>query len=127
LTPAEFALEALRILEGKRLGGLVHEEVEGIDHRHVGHQVDRDRKRFRLFGEHQACHPVAERILLPVEEVAGRFDLQRIAEDGGAGVGGGAQAHLMRPELDRAVEAVAGLVVKRDADGHRVPIISGKR
>jgi hypothetical protein len=118
---AEFVLELFRVLEGKVLGELVHEEVEGVDHRHVGDQVDRDRKRLGLFREDQSCHPVAEGVLLPVEEVAGRLDLERIAEDGRAAVGRRAQAHLVRPQADRAVEAVAGLVVERDADGHREP------
>jgi hypothetical protein len=84
-------LELLRVFEGKVLGELVHEEVEGVDHRHVGDQIDRDRKRFGFLREDEACHPVAEGVLLPVEEVAGRLDLERITEDGRAAVGRRAQ------------------------------------
>ena len=44
---------------------------------------------------------VAVRILLPVEKVLRRLDLERVAEHRRAAVGGGPQADDLRAELDQ--------------------------
>ncbi len=48
---------------------LLDEEVEGIDDRHIGDEVDGDGEDVRLLGEHDAGEEVAVRVLLPVDEV----------------------------------------------------------
>ena len=55
--------------ERKRLGRRLEEEVERIDHRHLGDQIDVDGELARLLRKDEAREVVAVRILLPVEEV----------------------------------------------------------
>ncbi len=104
--------------EGEVLGGGVDEEIERVDDRHVGHQVDSDLELARLLRKHQARHPVAVRILLPVEEVLRRLDAQRVAVDGRAAMRRGPQSHLVRRHPHGPIERVERPVVQRNLDGH---------
>ena len=80
--------------EGPVLGLRVQEEVERVDGRHVGDEVDRDVEVLDLVWEHDAGHEVALRVLQPVQEVRPRFDLQRIGQDRRARM-------RRRPQADR--------------------------
>ena len=111
----------LDIGEGNLLGMRLEEEVEGVEHRHLGDQVDGDLELFGLLREHQARQVVALRVLLPVDEVLARPDLQRIGEDARAAVRRRAQAYHLRAEVDRAVVAVVRDVLQCDMDRHGVP------
>ena len=62
--------------EGPGLGLGVQEKVEGVDHRHVGDEIDRDLEPIGLVREHQPRQMIALRVLLPVDEVPDRRDLQ---------------------------------------------------
>ena len=64
--------------ERPALGVGFEKEVEGVDRRHVGDEVDGDVEAVHLFGEHDAGHEIALGILKPVQEVRLRFDLQRV-------------------------------------------------
>ena len=81
----EIRLEVLEhdrlVQERIRLGLGLEEEIERVDHRHVGDEIDLDEELRHLLGEHEAREVVAVRILLPVQEVGLRLDLQRIARD----------------------------------------------
>ena len=77
------------VRERIRLGLGLEEEVERIDHRHVGDEIDLDEELRHLLGKHDAREVVAVRILLPVQEVALRLDLQRVAQDRRAACGAG--------------------------------------
>ena len=114
----EFVDQVLVVLEGKVLGRGLEKEVEGVEHRHLGDQVDLDAEARGLVREHQPRHVVGLRILLPVDEVRGRLDTHRVAEDAGARVWRRAQADDLRSEVDRPVVPVVGHVVQRDVDGH---------
>ena len=105
--------------EGEDLGGGLDEEVERVDHRHLGGQVDLDAQVVGLLREDEAGEPVAVRVLLPVDEVAGRADLQRIARDLGAAVGRRPQADHLRAQRDGPVVAIIGDVIDRGAHRHR--------
>ena len=109
--------------EGDLLGGRLEEEVEGVEHRHLGDEVDLDRQLAGGLGEDEAGEIVAVRILLPVDEVLCRQDFQRIGEDAGPAVRRGTEPDDLRPEMDRPVVAVGGLVVERHVHDHdgRVP------
>jgi hypothetical protein len=72
---------------------LLDEEVERVDDREVGDEVDGDGEVAGRLGEHEARQMVAERVLLPVDEVLGGRDRQRVGEDGGAAVGRRPQTH----------------------------------
>ena len=106
------------VAEREALGRLLDEEVERVDDGELGDEVDDDRELARLLGKDEAGEVVAERVLLPVDEVALRPDRQAVALDRRAAVRGGAQAHDVRPERDRFVVAVDGRVIERDADAH---------
>ena len=111
--------------EGVGLGVALDEEVEGVDHRHLGDQIDGDTQFTDLLGEHQPGLEIAKRILHPVDEIlARRLDAQRIGMDGGAGVRRGSQANHMRRDADRTVEAVGGLVMQGNAYGHGQSFVS---
>ena len=62
-----------RKFERPGFGVRFDEEIERIDHLHVGDQIDVDGKLLRLFGKHVARKPIAVRILLPVDEVLRRL------------------------------------------------------
>ena len=85
----------------RRIG--LDEEVERIDHRELGMQVDRDAELAGLLREGHARDPVAVRVMLPVHVMAGRHDFQRIARRARAPVRRRAQADHLRPERDRPV------------------------
>ncbi len=112
-----------RGLIGERPGlrAVLDEEVERVDHRHVGHEVDGDAQLARPLGEHEPREVVAEGILLPVEEVLRRRHLQRIGQDRRAAVRRWAQAHDVRPESHRTVIAVVRTVLDGDTNAHGAP------
>ncbi len=110
--------QRFRVIERHRLGVLLDEEVERVDDLHVGDQADVDAQLAGGVGKDQAGQKVSEGILLPVDEVVGRLDLQRVSLDGGAGVRSRAQPHHVRMYLDESVEGVAGAVLDPDSDSH---------
>ena len=107
-------------LVGERtvLGRRFEEEIERIQHRHLGDQIDLDAKARGLVREHQARQVVRLRILLPVDEVRGGLDAHRVAQDARARMRRRTQPHDLRAELDRPVVAVVRDVIQRDVDGH---------
>ena len=123
----QFLGERRRVAERIGLGVRLDEEVERVDHRHVGGDVDDDLQVVGGFGEDDAGDPVAVGILLPVEEVPGRRDVERVPEHRRAAVRRRAQPDLVRRDRDAAVEAVGGAVLQRDADGHRFPEVAAPR
>ena len=52
------------------LGFFGNEEVERIDDRHVGDEIDRDGEDIGFLGQYDARQKIAERILLPIDESA---------------------------------------------------------
>ena len=72
----KFANQSGVIGERKLLGFLFQEEIEWIDDRHLGDEIDFNRKLFRLFRKDQPGKAIAIRILLPVDEVILRLDGQ---------------------------------------------------
>ena len=94
------------------------EEIEGIDDGHFRHQIDGHGERFYLFGKDQPREIVPVGILLPVQEMIPRFDLQTVGKHPRAAVGGRAQSHHMGRVANRPIVAIAGLVVQGDMNGH---------
>ena len=80
----EVGLQFGLVGEGEGIGVGLDEEVEGIDHRQFGDEIDLDLELGRLLRKDEAGQPVALRVLLPVHEVLLRQHLQRIALDFGA-------------------------------------------
>ncbi len=93
-------------------------KVERVDHRHLGDEIDFDAKFARSLGKDQAREVVRLGILLPVDEMLGRFNSQRIAQNAGATVRRGSQSDNLRSEVDQPIVTVVGNVVQRDVDRH---------
>ncbi len=115
----EFGAVLRLVGEGEGLGRGLDEEVERVDDRHVGREVDLDPELRGLFRKDQPGQPVAAGVLLPVDEVIGRRDLQRIAGKRGAAMRGRAQADHLGPERNGTIVAVIGDVANGGADRHR--------
>ena len=94
------------------------EEIKGIDDRHVGHHLHFQIQLVAGFGKHHPRQVIAERVLLPIDEMIFRTDAQRIGLDGRAGVDGGSQADDMRRQPHRSIVTVGGDVIERDPDSH---------
>ena len=107
-----------RVGKRKLLGAGLQKKVKGVEHRHLGHQIDGDLEFAGFFREHQPGQIIGERVLLPVDEVAGRFDVQRIGQNRRAAVRRGPQAHHMRRQIDQPVIAIVGHVTQGDVNGH---------
>jgi hypothetical protein len=94
------------------LGIRLDEEVEGVDHRHVRGEIDLDGEFVGALGKNEPRQPVAVRVLLPIDEVVGRRDLQRIAGNPRPRVRRGAQSDRLGSQLDQTVVAIAGDVTQ---------------
>ena len=121
LVDDEVVVQLLGVVEGPVLGGVLHEEVEGVVDGHVGDEVDLDLQLAHRLGKDEARQPVAVGVLLVVHEMVGGRDLQRMREHAGARVRRGAQADDLRAEDHRAVVAVVGQVVDAGLDRHAPP------
>ncbi len=106
------------VTKGKGLGVGLEEEVERIDHRQVGDEIDGDFEPGGLLGEHQARQMIALRVLLPVDEVVLGLDLERVGKDRRAAVRSRTQAYHLRSERDRPVVGVGRPMMQRDVDAH---------
>jgi len=71
-----------------------------------------------LLREDDAREVVTLRILLPIDEMIGRLNVQRVAVNGRAVVRCRSQANDLRAERNCALVVVASLVMKCDSDGH---------
>ena len=110
----EFGLQLLGIGEREFLGVGLDEKVERIDDGEFGRQIDLDLELAGLLRKHEAREPVAVRILLPVDEMLGRRDLQRIAGHAGAAMRGRPKPDRLRPQRDRPVVGVLSEVMEAD-------------
>ncbi|MNL06262.1 hypothetical protein D3C87_1268940 [compost metagenome] len=103
------------------LGVGFEEEVERVEHRHFGEQIDFDAQLIGFLGKHQSREVVALRVLLPVDEMLLGRDFQGIRQNPRAAVGGRAQTYDLRAEFDSAVIAVMRDVMQCDMNRHGVP------
>ena len=121
--PAErrqLLVEQRVVAERPGLGFGLEEEVERIDRRHVGDEIDRDVEMRDALREHDAGEVVALRVLLPVDEMRLGLDVQRIGQDRRARVRRRAQADGLRSERDQPVVAIGRAVGQRDGEGHLI-------
>ena len=107
--------------ERESLRERLYEEVERIDHRHVGDQIDGDLEFAGLFREYEAREPVSVRVLQPVHEMLCRRHLERIARYASAAMRRGPQPDDLWSETDGAFVPVARGMVKTDKDRHTPP------
>ena len=114
----QLPLELFGVLEGVVLGVLLHKKVKGVDGGHVGYNFNIHFKLGAFFRKHQPCQIVTEGILLPVDEMLRRFNLQAVTVNGRARMGGRAQAHRVRRHVDWPVKLVGGAMVDCNANSH---------
>ena len=112
----EVVLQERRVGEREVFRVLLEEKVERVRDRQLGHQVDLDHQLLRRFREHQPGLVVAERILLPVDEVIARLDPECVRKDRSPAVRRRPQPHDVGRQLHHTVVSVAGLVMQGDAD-----------
>ena len=117
----QLQLLALGIGERDFLGVRLKEEIEGVEHRHFGDQIHLNLQLAGLLRKHQSRQVVALRVLLPVDKVLARFDLQRVGQNPGAAVRCRTQAHDLRAKIDRAVVAIVADMVQGDMNRHSGP------
>lgn len=115
----EVAPQLGRIVEPVELGPLLDEEVERIDRGEVRDQTHGDPEGGRGFREHQARQIVAERVLLPVQEVLTGVDGERVRLDRCARVRRRTQADDVGVDLGRPVERVHRPMLEGNLDRHR--------
>src|SRR5215475_6258231 len=109
----------LRFVPERVLFGIgFEEEIERVDHRDVSRERDFEREAPRLFLEDQACQEIAERILLPVDEMVLRFYAERITRHRCAAVRCRPQPHDLRREGDRTVVVVNSLMIQCYSNAH---------
>ncbi|MOA41965.1 hypothetical protein D3C78_1639790 [compost metagenome] len=78
------------------LGLFLDEEVEGVVDGHVGDEVDLDLQLGDRLRENVTGEVIAVGILLQIDEVVGRRNFQRVADDLGLGMGGRFQSDDLR-------------------------------
>ena len=114
----QLAAQCRLVAQRHLLGRGLQKEINGVEHRHFGDQIDADLEFAGFFGEHQARLVVGKGVLLPVDEVSLGLNAQAVGQDLAAAVRRRAQADHLRAELDRTVVAVVGDVVQSDVDRH---------
>ena len=96
----------------------LEKKVEGIDRRHVGGELDLDLELVGLFGKGEPGLEIAQRVLLPVDEMLFRRDAERVIQDRRPALGRGTQADDLGPQRHLAVVLIMGDVSERDVNGH---------
>jgi hypothetical protein len=117
---AELLREPGVVAEREALRGRLEEEVERVRDGELGDEVDADLEVAHGLREDRARQEVSVRVLLPVEEVIGRVEGQRVARDRRPAVRGRSEPHELRRERDHPVVPVSGEVREGDAD-HGAP------
>ena len=84
------------VVEGIMLCGLFEKEVEGIDRREFGDQLDVDFELAKRLRQNDARQIVSERILLPIDETTGGGNIQRVGCNPGSAMGPWPQSDYMR-------------------------------
>ena len=103
--------DVLRVVERKTFRRWFDEEVERVIDRHVGDQIDLDLQLGHRFWKDEAREEVAVGVLLHVDEVVLRLDLERVAKHLGARMRRGLQPDHLRAEHNRPVVFVVRQVI----------------
>ena len=98
--------QVLRVVEGPLFRTFLDKEIEGIVDRHVCGQVHLDPEFPHRVREHEPRQPVAIGVLLMVDEIAFRRNLQRMCDDAGSAVGRRSQPDRLRSQCNRAIISV---------------------
>ena len=97
---------------------MIQKEIERIDDRHFGHQIDFQIQLFRLAREHEPRQIIAKRVLLPIDEMLLWLNVQRIAEHRRSAVRRRPQPDHVRRDAHEPVVTVTRAVIQRHSDRH---------
>src|SRR5207237_1588940 len=118
---AQVRLERALVLERPLSRVVLDEEIEGVEGGERRDQVHGHDELTHLAGEHHARLPVAERVLLPVQEVGPGLDFERVRDDRGPGVRRGPQSDGLGRQGDEPVVPVGRAMTERDLYAHGSP------
>src|SRR5690348_8673579 len=96
----------------------LNKKVKGIDDDHVGNHLNVEGERRCLFREDYSCLKITKWILLPVDEVICRVDLQRIAKYRSSTVRCGLQPENVWGETNGAVVLIRCVMMYGNFDRH---------
>ncbi len=118
--PVDFQVvgDVFRVVEGQILRRRLHEEVERVVDRHVGDQIDLDPELHHRLGKDEARQEIAVGVLLQIDEVFCRLDLQRVAEHLCARMRRRLQPDHLGAEDDRPVVSVVRQVMDGGENCH---------
>ena len=106
------------IAEGVEFCCGFEEEVERIEDGHLSDKFHLRFKPIRPLNKHNARQIIAEGILLPVNKILLRLNLQRIAYDRCAAMGRRPQPDDVRPEAYDTIVAIRRAMGEGDMNGH---------
>ena len=99
----------------------LEKEVKRVEDGHFGHEIDCNAHLARLLRKGEARQEIGLRVLLPVDEVLGGLDPQRISEDACPAVRRRSQAHDLRTQCDESIVAIVRDMIECDMDRHEEP------
>ena len=106
------------ILKGKLAGIFLYEKIKRIDDRHFSDYLHGHLEFLHLVVHHHTGQVVAERILLPVDEMFFGFNIQRIGVNLCPAVRSGFQPDYMGAHVDQVTILVGGIVPDRYDNCH---------
>jgi hypothetical protein len=106
------------VTEGEGLRVRFQEKIKRIDHGHLRDQIHLHGKMMHALGKYHARQEIALRVLLPVQKVRLRLDLQRIRRYRGAAMRRRPEANHLRREPHQAIVMIDGPMMQSDTYGH---------
>ena len=95
-----------------------HKKIERVDHRHIGNHFHFNTECPGFVGKNHPGQNIAERVLLPIDKVVFRLNVQAVADNRCPAMHGGAQPEHMRRQRHRPVEVISGFVVDGHSNSH---------
>ena len=111
--------------EGELRRRFFEKEIERIVNRHFDDQVDFHQEFGRRFWKNDSRQIVAERILLPIEEVAFGQNALGITKNGCSGMRSGAQSDRVRRMRHRSIIHIVRTMVEGNVNSHGVVSLIG--
>ena len=114
----ELAFLGRTVLEGNCLRVRLQEKIKGILNRHFRGQIDLHPQILRRLRKYHAGQVIGLRVLLPIDEVFGRLDVQGVGQNAAAAMWCGAQPNDLWPQLHQSIVAIMHDVIERYVNRH---------
>ncbi len=99
----ELLLQRIAVFKRKVFRSRLDKEIERVVRGQIRDQVDIDDQLAGFLRKHQPRHVIGKRILNPIDEVIGRFDIEAVADNRCTTVRRRPQPHHLRAERDAPV------------------------